>query len=490
MVYVAHDEETLTYPSSAPFHPSELYPEYPWGAEYLSSEQNGVYTMIRSLLHSMGLDREHFGTDEWNPLGAFIKPGMTVLLKPNMVLHFNAADNSPNLDCVITHPSLVRAVLDYVQIALQGQGTVIVGDAPLQSCDYARLCALSGHDAVRDFCRSRGASVEYVDFRQVRSALNAHGILETVDGAGDPRGYKIVDMHGHSAFKDKRDRNRNFRVTCYDHRIMRRYHTEDNNSFLISGSALAADVIIDMPKVKTHKKAGITASLKNFIGVIGHKDCLPHHTKGSTQEGGDEYLNSSLWKKLAVFCEEWRNIFALGNQTILARFMQKMEGKFWRIATRSSNDPFREGSWYGNDTIWRTTLDLARIIYFADKEGALQSTRQRTVFVVADAIVAGEKNGPLHPVAKQCSLIAASFDLPALDLALASLMGFAPEKIPTVIRAFDAHPLALTELTPDMVVISSNSQQWHDVKAKNLALEQTLQFVPPEAWHGHIEKEN
>ncbi|MDR3362258.1 MAG: DUF362 domain-containing protein [Desulfovibrio sp.] len=490
MIHIEHDRKVLTYPSTTPFHPNELYPEYPWGAEYLSSEKNGVYAMVRNLLHRMGLDREHFGTSGWNPLGAFITPGMTVLLKPNMVLHFNAADNSPNLDCVITHPSLVRAVLDYVRIALQGRGTIIVGDAPLQSCDYARLCALSGHDAVRDFFRDRGAPVEYVDFRQVRSAYNAYGILETVGGPGDPRGYTVVAMHEYSALKDKRSMIKNFRVTNYDHRVMRRYHTEDNNRFLVSGSVLAADVIIDMPKVKTHKKAGMTASLKNFIGIIGHKDCLPHHTKGSTQEGGDEYLKSSPWKSHAVFCEEWHNIFALGNQTKCARFMRKIAGACWSRAALSSSDPYREGSWYGNDTIWRTTLDLARIAHFADKEGVLLPTRQRTVFALADAIIAGEKNGPLHPVAKQCSLIAAGFDLPALDLALASLMGFAPEKIPTVIRAFDAHPLALTELTPDTVVISSNVPQWHNAKAKNLALEQTLRLVPPETWQGHIEKGN
>ena len=41
--------------------------------------------------------------------------------------------------------SVVAAVLDYVLIALQGHGQIILGDAPMQDCDFNRLMHESGY---------------------------------------------------------------------------------------------------------------------------------------------------------------------------------------------------------------------------------------------------------------------------------------------------------------------------------------------------------
>src|SRR5271156_2952176 len=41
---------------------------------------------VRELFQVWGLDASHFGSSRWNPLGAFILPGSTVVLKPNWVL--------------------------------------------------------------------------------------------------------------------------------------------------------------------------------------------------------------------------------------------------------------------------------------------------------------------------------------------------------------------------------------------------------------------
>lgn len=48
-------------------------------------------------------------------MGAIIRPGMNVLLKPNWVLHRN---ETSTLESLVTHPSVIRAVPDYVAIAL------------------------------------------------------------------------------------------------------------------------------------------------------------------------------------------------------------------------------------------------------------------------------------------------------------------------------------------------------------------------------------
>ncbi|SFB14023.1 hypothetical protein SAMN05216587_11543 [Selenomonas ruminantium] len=49
-------------------------------------------------------------------------------------------------------------------------------------------------------------------------------------------------------------------------------------------------------------------------------------------------------------------------------------------------EKYWNGSWYGNDTIWRTIADLNHILYYANKEGKLQEKRQRKVLIVADMI--------------------------------------------------------------------------------------------------------
>ena len=38
--------------------------------------------------------------------------------------------------------------------------------------------------------------------------------------------------------------------------------------YCISEACLEADVIINLPKPKTHRKAGFTGALKNMIGVV------------------------------------------------------------------------------------------------------------------------------------------------------------------------------------------------------------------------------
>ena len=36
-----------------------------------------------------------------------------------------------------------------------------------------------------------------------------------------------------------------------------------------------------MPKLKTHKKCGVTISLKNLVGLNTNKNLLPHHSLGT-----------------------------------------------------------------------------------------------------------------------------------------------------------------------------------------------------------------
>src|SRR5689334_7169838 len=96
------------YPVRSPFHPSHPFPEYPFAEHLISSEPNGAYTAVREGLRLLGLDRENFGSRSWNPLGQLIEPGMTVVLKPNLVL--SRHKHGKDLFSIITHPSILRAV--------------------------------------------------------------------------------------------------------------------------------------------------------------------------------------------------------------------------------------------------------------------------------------------------------------------------------------------------------------------------------------------
>ena len=131
-----------TYPLNAPFDPPQRFPELanvPGGTD----PSNSVYAAVRTLFHTLGLDEERFGLVDWNPLGEFIRPDQTVVVKPNLVFHHH--ESGSDIFSAITHGSVIRAVLDYVYIALRGSGRVLIADSPLDNADFAeitKLCAI------------------------------------------------------------------------------------------------------------------------------------------------------------------------------------------------------------------------------------------------------------------------------------------------------------------------------------------------------------
>ena len=61
---------------------------------------------------------------------------------------------------------------------------------------------------------------------------------------------------------------------------------------------MEADVFINIPKLKTHKKVGLTCALKNLVGINANKNWLPHHTEGTTDRGGDQFPASNRKARL------------------------------------------------------------------------------------------------------------------------------------------------------------------------------------------------
>lgn len=461
-----------------PFAPDAIFPEFP--ADQVGPP-NSVYAAVRRALYLLGLDRDHYGTAQWNPLGQIIRQGQRVLIKPNWVLHRNTSGG--DVFSVITHPSVLRPVIDYVLLALKGQGRVIIGDAPIQSADFGMLMELTQVPRLLEYIPTGGVDIEVRDFRQNVCQLDEKGrILAHEVRKGDPDGYCTVDVGRDSLLCDVAEQSERFRVTNYDPRAMRAHHTIDRHEYLIAKAVLESDVVINVPKLKTHRKAGLTCCLKNVVGINGSKDYLPHHRVGPATQGGDEYRYPSLWKRLG------------------SRFSDRVEaspdGAFrglWHLAVRvcrrmsfhCARDPYSEGSWYGNDTIWRTILDLNRILRFARPDGTLAEFPQRRLFNVVDAVVVGGGEGPLRPTGTYAGIVLAGRSRAAVDTFAARLIGLDPQKIPLLQKAMR---LLSAEREGQLALhLISDGQSGRELTLGEI--QPVVRVLPPADWAGHVELE-
>jgi uncharacterized protein (DUF362 family) len=476
------DVGDATYPGRQPFDPPEAYPEITPKPPHLDV-QNRIYPAVRDALFHLGLDAKRFGTASWNPFGEIVRPGDRVVVKPNMVRHFHG--DGLTTESLITHGSILRAVLDYVLIALRGQGKLTVGDSPLQYADFPTCLRLSGAEAVLQAVRERTRfDVRAVDFRKERSEKHNGIIISRIPNDGDPMGYRAVDLKDRSRFLGLGERSPRFRVTQYDPVTMLQSHNPARNAYLFPGTILDADVLINLPKLKTHRKAGITAAMKNLVGINGSKDWLPHHSTGSIAEGGDEYLAPSLRKRLS---SRVRDRMEAVQGRLSKKFLKNLDRGI--LSTRRIfpfPDPYFEGSWYGNDTIWRTVHDLHRVLFFADREGTMTDTPRRRYLALIDGVVAGEREGPMHPSPKRGGVLVASMNPLAADLVCCRLMGFDERKLPVLNYAVGNgfYPSLAASAEIDL---RSNSERWR--RLFSLRRAETLAFEPSAGWKGHIELE-
>src|SRR5262249_50081138 len=113
----------------------------------------------------------------------------------------------------------------------------------------------------------------------------------------DPRGYRLVDLADRSFLEEIRQHWQLYRSLDYAPTDMHRHHFHGTHKYLISGSVLDADVLVNVPKLKTHGKCGVTCSLKNLVGINGDKAFLPHFRAGSPRENGDDYPVRSMVKR-------------------------------------------------------------------------------------------------------------------------------------------------------------------------------------------------
>jgi uncharacterized protein (DUF362 family)/ferredoxin len=134
-------------------------------------------------------------------IGAFVKPGMKVLIKPNLL---TAALPEK---AVITHPAIIRAVAEAVASA---GGVIWIGDSPA------------------------------AEMNEGNSVWETEGLGEAIYSSGA----KLIKFKG--AYLRQ--------LGGYD--------------YYISRPVLDADLVINLPKMKTHTLTRYTGAVKNLLGVL------------------------------------------------------------------------------------------------------------------------------------------------------------------------------------------------------------------------------
>ncbi len=438
--------------------PSCSYP--PLQPTEKAQADNPVSQALGRLADAMGWSN----SDESGPFGKVVPRGARVLVKPNLVLHQN--EGSGGLDCLVTHPSLIRAT---VEAALRtGAAEVLVGDAPIQGCDFNALMETSGLGSWAQEVMARDSRFKGVrDFRRTIGVL-VHGVRVAAENLQSEDRFTLFDLGGQSLLEPISAPQNPFRVAWYDPRLMAKTHHHGLHQYLVAKDVVEADVIINLPKLKTHKKAGITCALKNLIGINGNKEYLPHHRLGGSQRGGDCYPGNGALKRALEYLSDRQNLTS-----------SYAEGMLWRLlfavvarASRAQGDRTgTDGSWSGNDTIWRTCLDLNRILLYGRSggrgsngamsagimvNGVMTDEIQRRVIHVADAVVAGQANGPLAPQPLNLGLILGSNNAAAMDWVGAHLLAYDPEKIALVLHAFDQFRWPIADFPSSGVLVTGD----------------------------------
>src|ERR1017187_7487431 len=150
--------------------------------------------MVRELLREMGLDHARYGTSMWNPLGDWIRRGQSVFALVNFVTDRRPTQTFVDFTAMVTHPSVIRPVLDYLIIATGDATLVNFGNAPVQSARMDRLGRGKGADRLREFSlRHVGRELGPHDLRLYTSCVNALG-FKTRSTGGDTSQEVVFDL--------------------------------------------------------------------------------------------------------------------------------------------------------------------------------------------------------------------------------------------------------------------------------------------------------
>lgn len=460
------------YPTKSPFNPDKQYPEL---QKVKIDKTNNVYRAVRESLYLLGLDKKNYGTLRWNPFKSLIFKGDNVVIKPNLVLHYHKSGK--NILSVITHASVLRPIIDYAIIALKGTGKITIADAPQSNCIWEEVINFSRVKELVDNLNTNGLNIELIDLRSRIDIERNEFYVKT---------YYPSERHDKKVIFDLKNKSRLFELKShnyggpnYSRRETLNAHNKINNQYCIAKEIMDADIVISVPKLKTHHKAGVTLNLKNMVGINTDKGYLPHWRVGDAVNNGDEF---PVEKKKILRLKTGLVRFGIDNVLtvpalvpITGKFVRKYGGSIKGFYKKFLKKDVHGGAWPGNNTLWRTILDINKILVYGKESkknglfyvnGKISWTKQRKTFSIIDGIIAGEHNGPFNPDSKEAGVILAGEDFYEIDSVAVRLMGF------------DSKKISLMQGANGNISIVSNVKEWD-----NLSYENSLKFIEPDNWN-------
>ena len=408
---------------------------------------------------------KEFLFDLFNRTAVFkeIRARKKILLKPNWVYHNT---NKTDELCLITNPNFVLAVLEFV-LQLK-PASVVIGDSPIQSCSWNLLHSTAFLLKIRELQEINSISIDIVDFRNEKWEQKKT-LQKNCRNKSD---YILYDLTTDSLLEPLSLQNKRFRVGDYDPEETMKNHNMGTHKYLVAREVIDADVVINLPKLKTHQKAGVTNGLKNYVGTIGEKAYLAHHSSNLSKSGGDCYPGNNFFRKAAEYFSDVSFKYKGTGFYYLFHYMSSI---IWRLAPESDYANLG-GAWYGNDTVWRMVLDINKIISYGTLKGEISNTSQRKLIIISDAIIAGQGDGPLKPVPLAMGMVAISNNDMFLDFVMAILMGFDSRKIPLLSPFANIIDNSEFQIFFNGIRISENDLNKHSIKT-----------IPPKGWNGNIE---
>ena len=439
------------------------------------SHEPGIHTLIREAVDSLLLPDD------------FIQCGDDVVLKPNWVKEHDERYPGPDQwEHVITHPSVIEGVIAWVAPKLKGAGSITICDAPQTDSSFAALRRYCRLDAMVAQCRERWPSlrIELLDLRPEEWHA-VDGVTVSKTGLpGDPKGSTHVKLNEDSEFVGFHGLGQLYGAS-FDMNETREHHRETTHEYMLCRTPMDADVLINIPKLKCHKKVGLTCALKNMVGINSNKNWLPHHTEGTPDKGGDQFPAATLKSKLE---HSWMGRIKklLFGRSLLSRLFVPLK-KLGRMVFGDTQKVVRSGNWHGNDTCWRMVVDLNKCLFHFDGSG-LPRTKPLRYLAVVDGIVGGEGNGPMSPDPKPCGIIVAGTNPLAVDSVCCALMGFDWKKVRILFGAFAVKAKQIASFGHDEIRVVSNEQSRTKLLSE-YGKDDSFALKPHFGWVGAVELE-
>ena len=415
-----------------------------------------------------------------------IKKGDRVLIKPNFVQEKN--ERKDTWEEMITNPVVITATLELILDILERDGEIVIADAPMTPAKWDAIMKHMPVDHWRLLCETRGVKLSIIDLRDEEWDNAPNGIiLKKKMLRGDPAGKVICNLQNqNSEFYGKIPGKHGYYGANYNQDETNKAHNGVDNIYSVSKTVISCDVLINIPKLKTHKKAGITCALKNLVGINTNKNLLPHHTNGTPSEGGDQFESSSndrvVEEKVTYYAKRIVQKF---------RFLTPLLVPLKNVGIRvwgNNMQAVKSGGWYGNDTLWRTIIDLNKVMYYANQDGSLRdddlNSRKRYVAIV-DGIIAGEGMGPLAPDPVDAGWLLCGNNPVTIDCTVAKLMGFNYENIPQIFNSLRVNNYKIANCEYDDIKCMVDGEEY---RIRELPYKYVKCFNAAMGWIGHIEE--